>query len=110
MTRREARRSNREWTEEERLRWEAAVDETMQERQQLVEQGPRLRAAALEDTLSGRLRQAIHTSDLTIQEIAGKLSIPDDELVSFLTGERPLPSDILDRLSQLLGYELVRST
>ena len=109
MTRREARRIKREWTEEERLRWEAAVDETMRERPQLVEQGRQLHAAALENTLSGRLRQGVHASAMTLQEIAGALSISEDELAQFLTGERPLPSDVLDRLSQLLGYELVRS-
>jgi hypothetical protein len=61
--------------------------------------------ARRENTLSGELRRAVHESDLSLAEIAVRAGIapamPDD----FLTGERTLRSDVMDRLSIVLGYE-----
>lgn len=59
-----------------------------------------------EATLSGELRRAIHASDLSLAEIATRVNITAVMLDDFLTGERTLRSDILDRLADVLGYEL----
>ena len=62
-----------------------------------------------EATLSGELRRAVHTSELSLAEIAATISITPLVLDEFLTGERTLRSDVLDRLAVALGYELQKS-
>ena len=56
----------------------------------------------------GELRQAIHQSDLSLAEIATRAGITPVVLDDFLTGERTLRSDVMDRLAGVLGYELSR--
>jgi hypothetical protein len=59
-----------------------------------------------EPTFSGELRRAIHASRLTLSEIATQAGIPPLMLDEFLTGERTLRSDVLDRLTRSLGLVL----
>lgn len=59
-----------------------------------------------EGTLSGELRRAIHASPLSLLAIATKAGIPPILLDEFLTGERTLRSDTMDRLAGILGYDL----
>ena len=58
-----------------------------------------------EGTLSGELRRAIHGSELSLAEIATRAGITPVMLDDFLTGERTLRSDVIDRLTLVLGYE-----
>ena len=62
-----------------------------------------------EPTLSGELRRAVHCSDLSLGEIAVRSGITPIVLDDFLTGERTLRSDVLDRLAGALGYGLTRA-
>src|SRR5438105_15833853 len=61
-----------------------------------------------EPTLSGELRRAIHASPMSLAEIAAQAAIAPLALDEFLTGERTLRSDVLDRLASRLGLELCR--
>jgi len=59
-----------------------------------------LRKAAREDrSISGAVLDVIHRSDLPLQAIATKAGLSPVEVDEFLTGERTLRSDILDRLA-----------
>ncbi len=49
-------------------------------------------------TFSGRLRRAIHEFPLSPMKIAESAGISWDDLDDFLTGEKTLPSDAIDRL------------
>ena len=62
-----------------------------------------------ENTLSGELRRAIHGSGLSLAEIAAQTGLTQTVLDDFLTGERTLRSDVIDRLTRLLGLELSRA-
>ncbi|MBI4579688.1 MAG: hypothetical protein HY718_08305 [Planctomycetes bacterium] len=62
--------------------------------------------ASDEPTLSGELRRAIHASPLSLADIAARAGIPPLALDEFLTGERTLRSDVLDRLTSSLGLVL----
>jgi transcriptional regulator with XRE-family HTH domain len=57
--------------------------------------------------LSGDLRRTIHASPLSLADIAARVQIPVLTLDEFLTGERTLRSDVLDRLAGSMGLELV---
>jgi hypothetical protein len=59
-----------------------------------------------EGTLSGELRRMIHSSSLPVVEIAAIARITPLMLDEFLTGERTLRSDVLDRLAATLGVHL----
>jgi hypothetical protein len=59
-----------------------------------------------EPTFSGELRRAIHASPTSLAEIAAQAAITPLALDEFLTGERTLRSDVLDRLTRSLGLEL----
>lgn len=109
MLQRRATRINRELTpaEQERL---------AEYRRQIATKLPDLEArdqmrkdAREESTLSGELRRAIHQSDLSLAEIATRVGVTPNTLDDFLTGERTLRSDVIDRLTITLGYELSRS-
>ena len=60
-----------------------------------------------EPTLSGELRRAVHTSSRSLEQVAAQAGIAPLVLDEFLTGERTLRSDVLDRLASGLGLELV---
>jgi ribosome-binding protein aMBF1 (putative translation factor) len=85
-------------------------------RRQIAEELPDLQArdqmrkdARQENTLSGEVRRAINRSDLSLAEIATRAGISPILLDDFLTGERTLRSDVMDRLTTVLGYELSRA-
>ena len=62
-----------------------------------------------EATLSGELRRAVHESELSLAEIAARAAVAPIALDDFLTGERTLRSDVMDRLASVLGCELSRA-
>jgi hypothetical protein len=72
----------------------------------LVERDRMRKEASKEATLSGELRRAIHGSSLSLSRIAERVGISPLVLDEFLTGERTLRSDVLDRLASVLGYVL----
>ena len=91
----------------------AEKDRLQQHRQQVAEELPdmvardQLRKEAREEaTLSGSLRRAIHRSDASLTTIADRVKIPLVVLDEFLTGERTLRSDVMDRLANVLEFEL----
>ena len=64
-----------------------------------------LRKEAREDaTLIGELRRAIHASELSLPSIASRAGLAPIALDEFLTGDRTLRSDVLDRLVNVLNY------
>jgi hypothetical protein len=67
------------------------------------------KGARQESTLSGELRRAVHESELSLAEIATRAGITPIVLDDFLTGERTLRSDVIDRLVVALGCELTRT-
>jgi len=109
MLQRRATRINRELT--------PAEQQCLAEyREQIAEELPDLQArdqmrkdARQESTLSGELRRAVHESDFSLAEIAARSGITPTMLDDFLTGERTLRSDVMDRLTIVLGYELSRA-
>lgn len=107
MTKREARRIHREFTPEERARWEQARDEAERELPDLLDRAKRRADALAEPTMSGQLRRAIKASELGLRDIAEEIGTSPVELSAFMCGDQPLSSDVLDSLAALLGYELV---
>lgn len=76
---------------------------------ELVKKLQVVKNASKENTFSGELRRAIHSSKLLLPTIADRANIPLLTLDYFLTGEKPLPSDMIDRLVEVLGYRLRRA-
>ncbi len=69
--------------------------------------GDQLRKEAKDEpTLSGELRRAVHASAVPLAAIAAEAGITPLVLDEFLTGERTLRSDVLDRLARSLGFHL----
>jgi hypothetical protein len=91
-------------TPELRERWERAKRATEAELPELQKLGEHMREAAREDTLSGHLRRAIHRSPHELADVAAAAGISLPELTEFLSGERTLRSDVLDRLAALVGF------
>jgi hypothetical protein len=73
---------------------------------ELVEKDQRLHDAMQERTTSGALRRAIHSSKVLLPDLADRAQTDMDTLDAFLTGERPLTSDIIDRLTKILKLKL----
>lgn len=73
---------------------------------ELIEKDQRLHDAMQERTPSGALRRAIHSSKILLPDLADRAQTHLDTLDAFLTGERPLTSDIVDRLSKILKLQL----
>ena len=87
-------------------RWQAQVKEELPD---LAKRLQMANEAAEENTFSGELRRAIHASGLTLQAIADRTGTTPIVLDEFLTGERTLRSDLIDRLAALLGCTLCKS-
>lgn len=65
--------------------------------------------ARKERTFSGALRRAIHESPLSSMKIAESAEISWADLDDFLTDEKSLPSDAIDRLVKVLKLKLPAS-
>lgn len=73
---------------------------------ELIEKDQRLHNAMQEPTISGALRLAIHSSEFLLPDLADRAQTDIDTLDAFLTGERPLGSDVIDRLTAVLQLRL----
>jgi hypothetical protein len=62
--------------------------------------------ARKEKTLSGALRRAIHAFPSSPMNIAEKADVAWADLDAFLTGEKTLPSDAIDRLAKTVKLKL----
>src|SRR5437763_7977769 len=62
----------------------------------------RLCEAANEPTHSGALRRAVHASKILLDDLARRAGTDLDTLDAFLTGDRTLTSDDVDRLTKIL--------
>jgi hypothetical protein len=109
MTPRQAKRVSRELISAEQERLAEYREQIAQELPDLEARDQMRKDARQERTLSGELRRAIHESDLSLAEIATRAALTPIMLDDFLTGERTLRSDVLDRLASVLGYELSRA-
>ena len=73
---------------------------------ELIEKDQYLHDAMQERTTSGALRRAIHSSKILLPDLADRAHTDMDALDAFLTGEKPLTSDVIDRLTKILGLKL----
>ncbi len=103
---RSAKRITRPLTEQEQQRVVKSRSQVAQELPELQVRDHMRKDAREENTLSGDLRRSIHASDLSLSEIASQACITPVLLDDFLTGERTLRSDIMDRLASVLGYDV----
>ncbi|MEX0711965.1 MAG: hypothetical protein WD278_06425 [Pirellulales bacterium] len=108
MDHRQIKRIGRELTDLEQSRLEKHREEIARELPELQARDQMRKDAREEATLSGELRRAVHESKLTLGTIAVQIGVAPILLDDFLTGERTLRSDVLDRLASVLGYELQR--
>src|SRR5437763_16376548 len=72
----------------------------------LIAKDQLLSDAMRERTPSAALRRAIHGSKILLPDLAERASTDMETLDAFLTGERPLSSDIVDRLAVILKLRL----
>jgi transcriptional regulator with XRE-family HTH domain len=106
MTTPQARRITRDLTPEELNRLRRQREQIASELPDLAERDRMRKEASEEVTLSGELRRAVHGCPLSLSTIAERAGISPLALDEFLTGERTLRSDVLDRLACILGYLL----
>ena len=109
MEKRQTRRTQRELTPDEEKQLKLDQKQIGAELPDLIARNQMYNNARSEPTLSGEIRRAIHTSELSIARIACEAGITPLQLDEFLAGEATLPSDAIDRLTALLGYELSRA-
>lgn len=100
------RRVSRELSSQERQRLQRQQQQVAAELPDMIVRDQMRKDARTESTLSGHLRRAVHASQLSLTTIAEHAGIPPLLLDEFLTGERTLRSDVMDRLAQAVGYEL----
>src|SRR5262245_15184781 len=103
--RRQARRITGELTAAQQEALKQVREQVAKELPELIARDRLRKEAAEETTLSGELRRGVHASELSITQIAARTGISLSALDQFLTGERTLRSDVLDRLAKTLGYE-----
>lgn len=106
MKNRKARRITRRLTPQQRANLERNRRRIAAELPDLAVRDQMRKEASAESTLSGELRRAIHASSSSLADLAAQAGIPPLALDEFLTGERTLRSDVLDRLTRSLGLVL----
>ena len=106
MNERQARRISREVTPTERERLQKLRQQIAEELPDMTARDQLRKEAREEATLSGDLRRAVHVNELSLPTIASRVGIDPIVLDEFLTGERTLRSDVLDRLANVLEYSV----
>ena len=106
MERTTSTRSYRVMSPEEKEDWKRTCAIVEAEMPDIVRRRDMALAARQEPSLMGRLRDAVQTSDFSLNKIADETGVTLIELSEFLTGESSLPCPVLDQLAALLGYEL----
>ncbi len=106
MTRTKSTRPTIDLTSEQlkQLRKDCAL--VSKELPDLTAKHQRLCDAAEEPTHSGALRRAIHASKILLDDLARRARTDPDTLDGFLTGQRTLTSDAIDRLTKILRQTL----
>ncbi len=94
---------------EEQSRLNALAVMASRERPQLAERFRRVDAAAQEPTLSGALRNAIHSGPWDLLQLEQRTGIVAGNLAGFLEGAQSLTLSDAERLVETLGLELVKS-
>ena len=89
--------------ERERLRVQRAA--IADELPDMIQRDQMRKEAHEEQTLSGELRRAVHASRHSLATIATQAGITLIQLDDFLTGERSLRSDVMDRLAGAVGFQ-----
>jgi ribosome-binding protein aMBF1 (putative translation factor) len=102
----DAKRTYIELSDEKRAQIKRSQEQVKDELPDLARRLQFANEAAKEASFSGELRRAIHASGLTLNHIASRVGTTPIVLDEFLTGERTLRSDIIDRLAALLGCTL----
>lgn len=108
MADRQARRITRELSPAEQQRLGQQQEQIAGELPEMTARDQMRKEAREEATLSGELRRAVHGSELSLSAIAGQAGITPLVLDDFLTGERTLRSDVMDRLAHVVGCQLGR--
>lgn len=106
MEKRQARRITRELTADQQQRIGRHREQIAAELPEMAARDQMRKEARDETTLSGQLRRAIHASQLSLSAIAEQTDITPLQLDEFLTGQRTLRSDVIDRLAAALGCQL----
>lgn len=106
MTQAKSKRSTIKLTEAQMRQLRKDRELIAKELPDLVVKHGRLCDAAEEQSHSGALRRAIHSSKILLDELADRAETDMDTLDAFLTGERPLTSDVIDRLTKILKLKL----
>jgi predicted transcriptional regulator len=101
-----AKKPSRTLTVQQRAQLRRQRRKIAQELPELIARNQLSKEAKDEPTLSGELRRAIHSSELSLADLATQAAIPPLALDEFLTGERTLRSDVLDRLAASLKMVL----
>lgn len=108
MEEREARRVTRELSPAEQQRLRRQQEQIADELPEMAARDQLRKDAREETTLSGELRRGIHASEPLLSAIVTQAGITPLMLDDFLTGERTLRSDVIDRLADVLGCQLSR--
>jgi len=99
-----------QFTPEQAAEYERAVAEEEASREANIAKVKKMDAAAAEVGFSGELRRAIRSCHRDHRELARTLGIDVELLDAFRAGDAALPSDVIDRLVELLGLKLVPAT
>ena len=101
------RRTNFTLTPEQQAGMHKQREKIAAEKPQLQAKLERIHEAKQEPSFCGQLRQAIHSSGRLITQLAAEAGITTQQLSDFLSGDRTLRSDVLDRLTAAVGASLV---
>ena len=86
--------------------WRKDCELIAEELPDLIGKHQRIRDAAKERSHSGVLRRAIHSSKILPHDLASRAETDMKTLDAFLTGAKPLTSDVIDRLAKILKLKL----
>ncbi len=98
---------DRKLTQEEAAKYKAIRELVAAELPELIARERQMREAAEENTFSGELRRAIHHGERDLISLAEIVGITPIQLSEFLTGQRTLRSDVLDRLVAAVGGHFI---
>jgi hypothetical protein len=97
-----------EWTPEQIADFERRVAMELAGKEENIAYVRRLKEAAREKGFSGDLRRAIAASQKPPQDLGTELGLDGELIDQFCTGEAALSTDVIDRLVDHLGLQLMQ--
>ena len=102
------RRAMLRFTPEQRVAWQASVQQELAGKEENLAHFHKIKAAAEQRGFFGDVRRALAAARRPLDDLAHEIGVDPRQLSDFRAGDAELPAISLDRLLEILGLRLMQ--